>query len=87
VGFSHREHTSPICDLRLRSTTKIFRPRRTRGMRDRRRLSAGPREFQLIFLLGPLLEDMVFIKAWRAKIQTTPSRKKQKMNPGMGLLV
>jgi len=30
-------------------------------------------------------KDSCFIKAWRAKIQTTPSRKKQKMNPtGMG---
>ena len=37
---------------------------------------------------GSLLKDMVFIKAssWRAKIQTTPSRKKQKMNPAVGAL-
>ena len=36
-------------------------------------------------LLNSLFARYSFIKAWRAKIQTTPSRKKQKMNPtGMG---
>ena len=79
-SWSSLKHVQPKEGRKELAPREIkFRCRRLdTTIRERAGSSQVPREAQES-------ERYSFIKAWRAKIQTTPSRKKQKMNPtGMG---